>query len=63
MGILLGLLGNFLFSISNPLIKYIFLHRRGISEYELIYWKSIAMIFMNYLLLKSYGAFPTDVPP
>ena len=37
--------------------------RRGISEYELIYWKSIAMLFMNYLLLKSYGAFPTDVPP
>ena len=57
-----GLFGFTCFSFCFPIVKILFENNPLISPYEILYWKSITMMIMNYLCVRSFGAFIMDVP-
>ena len=56
------LIGVSSYSVAAPIVKTCYLHNPTISEYEIVYWKSISMVLFNYLFIRSFGVFPMDVP-
>lgn len=56
------LIGVSSYSVAAPIVKMCYLHNPTISEYEIVYWKSISMVLFNYLFIRSFGVFPMDVP-
>ena len=57
-----GLVSNIAYSMTSPIVKIIYGHNKAISSYEILYWKSISMMVMNYLFVRSFGVFVMDVP-
>lgn len=51
-----------LFVSGSGLIKVLYTHNKQIREYEVVYWKSITMVPMNYMYARYHGVFITDVP-
>ena len=51
-----------MYAFNNPLLKYLFLYNKSISEYEVIYWKSLSMMFYNYILIVKTGNHFLNVP-
>lgn len=62
-GIVFGLTAQVLFGVTPGIIRVIYQRNARIREYELVYWKSLTMLPMNYLYARSHGVFVTDVPP
>ena len=48
-GIIYNLFSIFMYSLTNPLLKILFLYNKQISEYEVLYWKSFSMMMFNYI--------------
>ena len=48
-GIIYNLLSIFMYSLTNPLLKILFLYNKQVSEYEVLYWKSFSMMMFNYI--------------
>jgi len=59
---LFGVVGNLCYSMTSPVVKMIYLHNTTISSYEVLYWKSITMMVMNFIYVRSQGVFVMDVP-
>jgi len=57
-----GVVGNLAYSLTSPVVKIIYQHNSAISSYEVLYWKSISMMVMNYFFVRSFGVFVMDVP-
>ena len=53
----------FIYSFASIFIKMLYNHNPALSEYEIIYWKSISMMFYNYLYIRQFGITVLDVPP
>ena len=62
MGIFWGVFSALLFSFNAPIVKILYEYNPGLSLYEILYWKSLSMMLMNYLLVKSYGENVIDIP-
>ena len=43
------------------MLKMIYVRTSGVSAYEILYWKSISMMIMNYLFVRSFGVFVLDM--
>lgn len=56
-------IGNIAFSMAAFFVKVAYKHNDTISPFEVIYWKSISMMVMAYMIVRSYGVFVLDVPP
>ena len=61
-GIAYGISCHVLFCISSIVVKYIYIHNKGISVFEILYWKSLTMMVFNYFLTRSFGVFVFDIP-
>ena len=61
-GLLYGFVASMCYSITQPVLKMIYLRCSNISSYEVLYWKSISMMVMNYLFVRSFGVFVMDIP-
>ena len=61
-GVLIGILGELCYSFGPPLIKIIILHNTNMSTFEILYWKSLTMMGLNYCYCRYNGVFPMDVP-
>lgn len=48
--------------MASPMVKMIYLHNKDISSYEILYWKSLSMMAMNFMFVRSFGVFVMDVP-
>ena len=44
------------------MLKMIYIKTNLISSYEVLYWKSISMMVMNYIFVRSFGVFVMDIP-
>ena len=53
LGIIFGIGGSLSFSIATPMVKIIYKSNPTITPYEIIYWKSLSMMLMNYLYVRS----------
>jgi len=40
----------------------IYLRYDNVSSYEVLYWKSISMMIMNYFFVRGFGVFVMDIP-
>jgi len=58
-----GVVANTSYAIANVLVKVLFNRNPTISEYEVIYWKSITMIIYNYFYIRHFGHTVVSVPP
>lgn len=63
LGFSLGMLAHCLFSVCQPIVKVLYEHNRNISEYEIIYFKSISMMVFNTMYIRWHGITPLDVIP
>ena len=61
-GIIFGTVSQLMYSMTSPIVKILFKHNPQISNFEIIYWKSLSMILFNYLFSRSLGVFVLDVP-
>ena len=61
-GMMYGLIGALTYSLSQPIFKIIYLKYSSISPYEVNYLMSLIMLTLNYLFVKSNGAFILDLP-
>jgi drug/metabolite transporter (DMT)-like permease len=62
VGFAYGVVSNLSFGVGNVIVKLLVNHNPSISEYELIYWKSISMLLFNYLYIRQFGVTVVDVP-
>ena len=61
-GMIYGVIASLCYSTTQPALKMIYLTCSTISAYEVLYWKSISMMIMNYLFVRSFGAYVMDIP-
>ena len=57
-----GLCAALSYSVSQPLFKMIFLKFSQVSSFEVNYWNAMIMLTVNYVIVKSKGAFVLDIP-
>jgi drug/metabolite transporter (DMT)-like permease len=62
LGILYGVTGNLCYSLAAPIVKIVYQLNPTISVYEILYWKSLTMLVMNFLCVRSFGVFVMDIP-
>ena len=61
-GFMFAVASHILYSFGGPVIKILYDHNPGISEYEIIYWKSISMLLFNYIYIRKVaGTTPLSV--
>jgi len=53
---------NVLFGASLPLVQVIFRYNPTISCYEILYWKSLSMILLNYIYIYFSNGSVLDIP-
>lgn len=61
-GVAYAIASQLSYSVTIPIVKIIYKHNAQISNYEVIYWKSISMVLFNYLFARFFGVFVMDVP-
>ena len=62
-GILYGLAGMLSYSFTGPLVKMAYRIEPNISPYEILYWNSMLMMFLNYGMSRFvFEVFAFDVP-
>ena len=61
-GIFIGILAECSYSFGPALIKVLILRNPEFSIFEILFWKSFTMIFLNYNYCRYHGVFPMDVP-
>ena len=50
------------FSFGGPLAKVIVINNPSMTVFEILYWKSFSMLFLNYGFCRYNGVQPFDVP-
>ena len=61
-GLFYGFMASLLYSVVQPVLKMVYVKYFNISAYEVLYWKSISMMIMNYFFVRSFGVFVMDIP-
>lgn len=61
-GIFVAIAAELFYSFGPPLIKILILRNSEFSIFEILFWKSFTMIFLNYNYCRYHGVFPMDVP-
>jgi drug/metabolite transporter (DMT)-like permease len=61
-GLIIKFIAEIFFTGGIICVKTILLYNKSISVYEILYWKSFSMMFINYGFCKLSGVLPVDVP-
>jgi EamA domain-containing membrane protein RarD len=60
-GIVFGIIANLLFGLTQPLLRVIYLNYK-ISPDEVLFWKVLLMLPLNFITMKRYGHNPFNIP-
>lgn len=61
-GLLFGLAGELSFSLTTPMLKYLFMQYPNLSPFSIIYWRSLTNVVLNYLYCIKEGSHVLDFP-